>query len=145
MGKARTALACLLLVGGMLSGCGGGAGQQAAADYVADQSDPAKVLQAVFDIANGASSASLGLLCDPLHQNDLDTQRICDEADGVDPLGSFAQYFRTGKALSEPLVAGDSAWIAFQYGPTGAHQDTLCLIRRADRWYLLNFGPDAAL
>lgn len=134
-----------------LAGCGGTDGKQdAAGNYIVDQSDPAKVLQAVFDIAAGASPKALGGLCDPLHQNDNDTQRICDEADGAAPESSFALYFGKGKALGSPRVQGDSAWIDLQYGPDGDHQSALCLIRRDTKWYLLRFlnaydDPDAAL
>jgi hypothetical protein len=126
-----------------LFGCGSASSKTES--FVVDQSDPTQVLQAVIDIANGAAPHALSSLCDPLHQNDLDTQRICDQAAHVDPQGSFALYFGGGKRLAEPRIQGDTAWIPFQFGPAGAHQDTLCLIRRADLWYLLNFGEDAAL
>ncbi len=134
-----------------VAACGGSNGKHDAnGAYIVDQSDPVKVVQAVFDIAAGAAPTALGSLCDPLHQNDNDTQRICDEADGAAPESSFALYFGKGKALGKPRIQGDSAWFDLQYGPDGDHQSALCLIRRDAKWYLLRFlnaydDQDAAL
>lgn len=126
-----------------LASCGGADGKHdAAGTYIVDHADPAKVVQAVFDMAAGASPTALSSLCDPLHQNDLDTQRICDEADGAAPESSFALYFAKGKALGQPRIHGDSAWVDVQYGPHGDHQSALCLIRRAAKWYLFRFMDD---
>jgi hypothetical protein len=140
MARGGFSLGACLLLGGLFSACSN-AGTTSA--YTVDQSAPAQVLQAVFDIAGGAEPKALAGLCDPLHQNDLDTQRICDQAKGVDPLGSFALYFGKGRLTGEAKEVGDSAWLPFAYGPDGDHHDTLCLIRRDGLWYLLNFGDDA--
>lgn len=93
----------------------------------------------MFDIANGAPAALLATLCDPEGQSDLDTRRICDQAKGFDPEGEFAAYFKHGKLLEGPIVAGDTASIPFSFGPGKPKRKMMTLIQRKGKWYLLAF------
>lgn len=125
----------------LLASCGGKAweDEEAKTQYVLDQTQPELVVQAVFDVANGATAELLAVLCDPMGQNDLDTRRICDQAKGFDPEGEFAAYFKHGKLLEGPIVNGDTASIPFSFGPGKPKRKVMTLIQRQKKWYLLGF------
>jgi len=113
-------------------------GQPAAGGSV-DQSDPAKVVQAVFAAAQTQSFAALSGLCDPQEENDEDTALICAmTADHADK-DSFVAYFATGKINGEVTVSGDRAQVPILFGPNGDQQETMSLIQRDGKWYLLEF------
>lgn len=127
-------IACLILL--CCTGCGN---RNAESGYDLDQSDPMAVVQAIFDVAGGASAAVLGKLCDPKGENDQDTRRICDQAtaDALDD--EFIQYFRNGKIDGEALLQGEKASVPFLFGPRGDKSDTMEMIRRDGKWYLYQF------
>lgn len=104
-----------------------------------DQSDPAKVVQVVFDAAQTQSFAALAGLCDPQGENDEDTAMICAITPGHADKDSFVTYFAKGKVNGEVTVSGDRAQVPFLFGPDGDQQETMSLIRRDGKWYLLEF------
>ncbi len=104
-----------------------------------DQSDPAKVVQAVFDAAQTQSFTALAGLCDPQGENDKDTATICAMTAGHADKDSFVTYFAKGKINGEVTVSGDQAQVPFLFGPNGDQQETMSLIQRDGKWYLLEF------
>lgn len=133
--------ALLILCTLLLSACTGVPSQTESNPSVppVDQSQPLPVLQAIIDVARTGQAARLQNLCDPLHQNDLDCQRICDQWTGFDPQSSYALYFRDAQIIGSPAILGDTANVPLRYGPAQIHLDTLRLIRRQDKWYLFSF------
>ena len=112
--------------------------QQAAGSSV-DQSDPAKVVQAVLTAAQTQSFGALSGLCDPQGENDEDTALNCAMTAGHADKDAFVTYFATGKISGEVTVSGDRAQVPFLFGPSGDQQEIMSLIRRDGRWYLLEF------
>ena len=112
---------------------------QPAAGSSVDQSDPAKVVQAVFDAAQTQSFVALASLCDPQGQNDKDTATICAMTADHSDKDSFVTYFAKGKINGEVAVSGDRAQVPFLFGPNGDQQETMSLIQRDGKWYLLEF------
>jgi len=114
--------------------------RSAADEPVVDFSKPEAVLGAVFQAASGGAFGLLASLCDPMKENDGDTQRICDVANAA-PGGQeeFSKWFKTGKITGEPTFDGDQAQIPFSFGPDGSKTETMNLIRRDGKWYLSSF------
>ena len=112
----------------------------AADEPAVDFSKPEAVLAAVFQAASGGAFGVLASLCDPMKENDGDTQRICDVAKAA-PGGQeeFSKWFKTGKVTGEPTVDGDRVQIPFSFGPDGSKSETMNLIRRDGKWYLSSF------
>lgn len=104
-----------------------------------DQSDPVKVVQAVFDAAQTQNFAALSALCDPQGGNDKDTATICAMTAGHTDKESFVTYFAKGKINGEVAISGDRAQVPFLFGPNGDQQETMSLIQRDGKWYLLEF------
>jgi hypothetical protein len=107
----------------------------------ADTSGPEGVLQAVFDTAKSGDFAPLADLCDPLGENDGDTQAICDLASDESDRESFIAYFRNASMAGPAQISpdGKTADVPFLSGPDGDQEETMVLIRRDGRWYLLQF------
>lgn len=118
---------------------GGGGQSKKKESYQVDHSDPAKVLQAVFDVAGGAEASVLGQLCDPMGQNDQDTRRICDLAGGFAPDDEFVLYFRNGKLNGDAMIDGKVAMVPFLFGPDGDREESMKMVQRDDKWYLSAF------
>lgn len=122
----------------LIMSCGDSSGSGNAEDAV-DQRNPEMVLQAIFEVANGKGPAVLGNLCDPLKENDLDTQRICDMAEKPAPDEEFVHYFKDAKITGAATIDGDSAWVPFEFGPSPARADQMQFIRRNGNWHLFSF------
>ena len=104
-----------------------------------DFGDPAAVLQAVFDSAITADYAVLPSLCDPLGENDDDTQAICDIETGHELEDLFYEYFSLGQITGVPEIDGDEAEVPFTFGPDGTDEETMDFILRDGKWYLYGF------
>ena len=104
-----------------------------------DQADPIAVLQAVFDAARTGDLSHLPSLCDPNGENDGDTRDICTLTTDSDKLEEFKQWFSSARIEGEAQIKGDSAAIAFVFGPNGDRKEEMNLIKRADKWYLSSF------
>lgn len=102
---------------------------------------PESVVQAIFDAANSGDFASLKDLCDPLGENDGDTQMICDLATDETNQEEFVQYFAAGKISGDTQISPDGAQTAvpFLFGPDGDSEETMVLINRDGQWYLFGF------
>ena len=132
----------LLLIGclSFFVACESGGGASVKSNsYQVDQSDPAKVLQAVFDVAAGAEASILGDLCDPKQQNDGDTRRICDLSTGFEQDDEFVQYFENAKLTGEVRTENSIAYVPFLFGPDGDREEIMELVERDGKWYLMSF------
>ncbi len=108
---------------------------------VAPATSPESVVQAIFEAAKSGDFASLKELCDPLGENDGDTQMICDIATDDTNQEEFVQYFATGKISGDAKISrgGDKAEVPFLFGPDGDREETMELINRDGQWYLFSF------
>ncbi len=107
----------------------------------ADLSTPERTLEALFEAARTGDFTVLAGLCDPLGENDRDTEKICDLA-ADDPLrASFVEYFGSGKVNGEAVISadGNTAEVPFLFGPNGDLEETMRLIKRDGNWYLLDY------
>jgi hypothetical protein len=102
---------------------------------------PEIVVQTIFDAAKSGDFAALKDLCDPLGENDSDTQMICDMATDDTNGEEFIQYFAAGKISGDAKISleGDKAEVAFLFGPDGDREETMELINRDGQWYLFGF------
>jgi hypothetical protein len=66
---------------------------------------PDLVVQTVFDAAKSGDFGSLKDLCDPLGENDDDTQMICDIASDDTNQEAFVQYFAKGRINGTTQIA----------------------------------------
>ena len=101
------------------------------------QSDPVKVVEAVFEAARTGDLSVLPGLCDPTGKNDGDTKAICfigtlskEEQD------EFIKYFEKGKVIGEPEISGDNAKVKIVFGPKGNKNEEFNLVRIDGKWYL---------
>jgi hypothetical protein len=106
-----------------------------------DFTDPASVLQAVFDAAQSGDFAALQNLCDPLGENDSDTQMICDLATDNTERASFVEFFEKAQINGDAQISldGSEAEVPFLFGPDGQEEETMKLINRDGNWYLSSF------
>lgn len=104
-----------------------------------DFTDPASVVEAVFTAAQTEDFSVLSSLCDPLGDNDGDTQTICDITDDHEDKDSFVEYFAPGKISGEVVIDGDTAQVPILFGPDGEQEETIILILRDGKWYLYSF------
>lgn len=116
-----------------------------------DQSKPEAVVQAMFDAARTEEFAPLATLCDPLQQNDGDTDCICAMAPRYKAhqcsqnsmnrvsVEEYKQYFLKGSVKGEARIEGDAAEVDFLFGAEGRNSETMSLVRRDGKWYLSSF------
>ncbi|MBI9043450.1 MAG: tetratricopeptide repeat protein [Anaerolineaceae bacterium] len=103
--------------------------------------DPALVVEEIFKAAKSGDFTLLPGLCDPMGENDDDTQLICDIANHPADQESFTAYFKKGKINGQPEIRSDGtqAEAPFLFGPDGASEETMELINRNGYWYLFGF------
>lgn len=103
---------------------------------IVDFTDPASVLQAVFDSARLSDYSQLAGLCDPQGENDSDTALICEITAGHTNEDDFIEYFGQGHINGEVVINGDRAELPFLFGPDGDQEETMIFILRDGQWYL---------
>ena len=103
-----------------------------------DFSDPASVMEAVFTAAQTGDFALLSGLCDPLGENDGDTTSICAITTDHPDRDSFVAFFASGK-VTDVAISDDRAEVSFLFGPDGNKEETMVMVERDGRWYLLSF------
>jgi hypothetical protein len=106
-----------------------------------DQSDPVKVLEAVFAAAAAGKADGLAALCDPAGSGDGDVKSICASKPGDPKWAEFVSYFAKGKVKGAPKLEGDkdAAAIDFTFGPDGTKNETMKLKKIDGKWYLASF------
>ncbi|MFN8394045.1 MAG: hypothetical protein U0176_05160 [Bacteroidia bacterium] len=110
-------------------------------DNSGPESTPEAVVEGIFAVAKGGDPKLLADLCDPEGQGDIETRRICDYANGFDPDGEFPMFWGSGKVDGAAIVNGSNALVPILFGPRGDRRDTLELVKRGEKWYLLRFAP----
>ncbi len=109
--------------------------EQETVDVAVDQSDPKKVVQAVFDAAQTKNYALLQNLCAP--DCDSDCKMICQlSAENED---EFLKYFSKGKITGEAKINGDKADVPFLFGPQGDKEETMRLVKVDGKWFLQSY------
>ncbi len=98
-----------------------------------------RVVSAVFFAAQNDESHHLASLCDPKGASNRHVQRICKQSVEGDDWPAFKRQFQNGKLIGEARVSGDRAMVNFVFGPEGTTPETMELVRRNARWYLLAF------
>jgi hypothetical protein len=113
----------------------------AAESKTSDFALPEEVVQAVFDAAQSGDFAALAYLCDPLGENDGDTQMICDAATDDTNREEIVQFFAKGRITGDTQMGpnDNEAQVPFLFGPDGDSEETMVLIMRNGRWYLFGF------
>ncbi len=103
-------------------------------------SSPTKVLETIFQAAKSGDFSQMKNLCDPQNQGDGDTKDLCKIAEASQShQQEFIKYFKPAKITGEPQIDGDRASIDFLFGPNGQREETMNLVRRGEKWYLLSF------
>ena len=104
-----------------------------------DFSDPKSVTASIFHAAATGETAHLAGLCDPAGENNADTARICAMTPRSPDWDSFRETFARARLNGEPRISGHRASLHFLYGPEGRDRETMELVQRDGRWYLLAF------
>lgn len=112
----------------ILSACGGGGG--------GDQSTPEGTMNMVFDAARSGNYDQLKNLCDPQGENDGDTRRVCQAGENPE---EFKKYFQDGAVKGSARIEGDKAEVDFNFGPGGSDSETMRMVQRDGKWYLMSF------
>ncbi|HHG85591.1 MAG TPA: hypothetical protein ENJ82_12660 [Bacteroidetes bacterium] len=100
------------------------------------QFTPEGTLLIVFAAAQNGDYESLRNLCDPLHQNDGDTRSICNAGDKP---AEFVAYFSKAELKGKATISGIKAEVPFLFGPNGTQTETMNMVKRGEKWYLISF------
>lgn len=114
-----------------ISSCGG--------STAVDQTDPVKVVEALFKAAKTKNYEALPGLADPVGRIDGDVKDVCGVTKGSKMESQVIQYFANGKVIGKADIRGDEAEVNFIFGPQGTDKETMGLTRREGMWYLSNF------
>jgi hypothetical protein len=104
-----------------------------------DFSDSKRVVSSVFYAAKSGQSKHLASLCDPAGESNAHAKRICSQVVGSEDWSLFVEQFSKGRLIGEARINGDRALVNFVFGKTGTKRETMELVRREGRWYLLAF------
>jgi len=104
-----------------------------------DFSNPKRVVSSVFFAAQNEQSDHLAGLCDPEGEGNAFVDRICSETVGGGDWPKFVRQFSKGTLIGEPRISGDRAMVNFAFGPEGTDPETMELVNRDGKWYLLAF------
>ncbi len=104
-----------------------------------DFSDPKRVLSSVFYAAQSGESQHLSKLCDPQGESNRHARRVCSQLATSENWQDFVGQFSQGKLIGEARISGDRAQVNFVFGKSGTRRETMELVRRGERWYLLAF------
>jgi len=116
----------------IIMSCGGQTG-----DTTDVNTTPESVVQAVFDAAKSGDFSKLGGLCDPRGENDGDTRKICELEKDME--SEFVEYFKEGKVAGDAVINGDQAEVPILFGPEGGEEETMKVVQRDGKWYLMSF------
>ncbi len=106
---------------------------------VVDFSNPKRVLSSVFFAAKEGKSDHLSSLCDPAGNANTHAKRICAQELGAPDWSAFVSQFEKARLIGEARIAGNTALVNFVFGKSGTSPETMELVRRDGRWYLLAF------
>lgn len=130
----KTLICSLFIVATVFTACKGKSGSGDA------QSTPAGTANIIFDAAKSGDYSKLKTLCDASLDQDTDSKKICEVADGDEKLkNSFKEYFAKGKVVGEATVEGDNAEVKILFGPDGTKDETFKMKKKDGKWYLMSF------
>lgn len=98
-----------------------------------------RVVSSIFYAAQSGESQHLASLCDPEGQANEHVLRVCAQDKEGDDWQAFVKQFAKGKLIGEARITEDRALVNFVFGEKGETSETMELVRRDDRWYLLAF------
>jgi hypothetical protein len=101
--------------------------------------EPTSVVQAVFSAAQLEDFSALADLCDPLRENDDDTELICAMTAEHPEKDQFVETFANGKINGDAVIDVDLALVPVLIGPDSDQEETIVLIQRSGSWYLFGF------
>ena len=104
-----------------------------------DFSNAKRVVSSVFHAAKTGESAHLKTLCDPEGEANRHALRVCAQVPGGEDWSKFVEQFAQGKLIGEARITEDRALVNFVFGKSGTERETMELVRRNERWYLLAF------
>lgn len=116
-----------------------------------DQTTPETALEAVFQAAKSGDGEGLSLLCDPMGENDGDTECICAFDPNYNrarcreqfPAKEFKAAFQDAKITDVPKITltngVEFAEVPFLFGPGATRKETMNMVKRDGKWYLLSF------
>ncbi len=99
------------------------------------QSTPENVVNTVFNAAKTKDYSKLSTLCSP--EADGDCKHICDLKE--EDKESFISYFSKGKINGKATIEGDNAKVPILFGPEGTKDETMNLVKKEGKWYLMSF------
>lgn len=102
-----------------------------------DYSNPAKVVEVIFEVANSLQFEKLNNLCDPLGKNNESSRAICELSDNDKE--KFVAHFKKGSIDGDITIMNDSAWVPILFGIEGNKPDVIKLIERNNRWFIIDF------
>lgn len=102
-----------------------------------NMSDPASVLEAVFEAARSGDTSHLPGLCDPQQENDGDTRDICTMTPNHPRWPQFRSVFVGGTIAGPPRIGGAGAEVDFYFA--GGKKETMKMVRRGSEYYLSSF------
>lgn len=104
------------------------------------QSTPAGTANMIFDAAKSGDFSKLKSLCNAGLEQDTDSKKICEVADGGEDLKKmFREYFSKGKVKGEPVIEGDNAKVNILFGPDGTKEETFNMQKKDGKWYVTSF------
>jgi hypothetical protein len=104
-----------------------------------DFSNAKRVVSSVFYAAKSGESQHLATLCDPEGGSNRHALRVCAQVAGGEDWVEFAEQFSQAKLIGEARITEDRALVNFVFGKNGTKRETMELVRRESRWYLLAF------
>ena len=104
-----------------------------------DFTNPKLVVSSIFHAASTGESGHLASLCDPGGEANKHVLRICAQHQGDADWPSFVHQFEKGRLSGEARIAGERAQVNFVFGADGSDAETMELVQRDGRWYLMAF------
>lgn len=98
---------------------------------------PGKIVEGIFEAARNEDFSKLAEFC-PLNGSSSDEVKdICfmDTAT-EEERADFINNFKFGQVIGKPVVAGDEARVQIKWGPNGAKNGTISLVKADGNWYL---------
>ena len=105
----------------------------------ANQSTPQGVAEMMFNSAKTGEFATLKSLCNEAIDTDGDSKKVCEVATDTEFQKSYVEYFSKGKVNGEPTIDGDKAAVKIFFGPDGTKEETLNMVKKDDKWFLVSF------
>lgn len=101
------------------------------------QSSPRKLAEAIFHAARSGNTGGLADLVDV--DADIDAKLVAQAASDEGVREEFVRYFAKSQLKNEPVIDGEKATVDILFGPDGDKEETLEMVKKNGKWYLLSF------